>query len=176
MIDCTNAEIRDLLPDFLHNALSESDKRRVREHLSGCTACSEELALLQSFHRGSAAAVVNVATVAAAIPRYRRQRFIAMTPLARIAAVVAVVAVGATSYGIISQSRLSIPVYSPESTVAELPDSLRPTSDRPLAGAALDVESLDDETLRELVAEISKMESSISTEPRRLVGSIGSDD
>lgn len=69
MMDCPNAEIRDLLPDFVHRALSDGDAARVTAHLGSCAACRDELALL----RTSAAVlrvrpVVDVAAIVRALP------------------------------------------------------------------------------------------------------------
>lgn len=48
MTDCSNAEIRDLLPDYVHDQLSVTDLARVEQHLVSCADCAEELALLQT--------------------------------------------------------------------------------------------------------------------------------
>lgn len=48
MTDCSNAEIRDLLPDYVHDQLSVTDLARVEQHVASCADCAEELALLQT--------------------------------------------------------------------------------------------------------------------------------
>jgi putative zinc finger protein len=51
MADCSNVEIRELLPERAGGALSVADVARVDAHLGGCTLCSAELALIQSARR-----------------------------------------------------------------------------------------------------------------------------
>lgn len=51
MADCSNVEIRELLPERAGGALSVADAARVDAHLSGCALCSSELALIQSARR-----------------------------------------------------------------------------------------------------------------------------
>ncbi|OYV74079.1 MAG: hypothetical protein B7Z72_01020 [Gemmatimonadetes bacterium 21-71-4] len=48
MTDCPNAEVRDLLPDLLHDRLDEATRMRVEAHLRACEECRGELALLRS--------------------------------------------------------------------------------------------------------------------------------
>ena len=52
MSDCPNAEIRDLLPDLLHDRLDAPTRARVLAHVDGCADCRSELELLRSL-RGS---------------------------------------------------------------------------------------------------------------------------
>ncbi len=56
MSDCPNAEIRDLLPELLHERLDAPTRARVLAHVSGCADCRSELELLRSmrgaFDRG----------------------------------------------------------------------------------------------------------------------------
>jgi hypothetical protein len=70
MTDCPNAEIRDLLPDYVHDRLSVTDLARVEQHLVSCAECTEELALLQAvFNLRPAVAPVNVAAIVASLPK-----------------------------------------------------------------------------------------------------------
>src|SRR5215470_17897739 len=52
MSDCSNADIRDLLPDLLHDRLDARTRARVVAHVDGCADCRSELELLRSL-RGS---------------------------------------------------------------------------------------------------------------------------
>lgn len=73
MSDCPNGELRDLLPELLHDRLPPAERQRAEAHLRVCAECREELALLRSL-RGTLArrAAVDAAAIAAAIPAYRR--------------------------------------------------------------------------------------------------------
>lgn len=48
MIDCTRGEIRDLLPDLVHDHLDVAARAEVAAHVAGCEACSAELRLLRT--------------------------------------------------------------------------------------------------------------------------------
>jgi anti-sigma factor RsiW len=101
MSDCTNIEVRELLPDYLHGRLGGTERERVEAHLAGCAECSGELALLRSVRQAYAhAPAMDVAAIARALPRPRR---VAARPplgrpmLLRIAAVVSFIALGGIS-------------------------------------------------------------------------------
>ena len=47
MNDCQNAEMRDQLPDLLHDRLDAAARAMLTAHVASCTDCREELALLR---------------------------------------------------------------------------------------------------------------------------------
>ncbi len=47
MTECENAEIRDVLPDFVAETLSAADMSRISAHLTACRACVDEVALIR---------------------------------------------------------------------------------------------------------------------------------
>jgi anti-sigma factor RsiW len=47
MNDCTNAEMRDQLPDLLHERLDASTRAAVMAHVGDCVDCRDELQLLR---------------------------------------------------------------------------------------------------------------------------------
>lgn len=51
MADCSNVEIRELLPERAGGALSAGDLARVDAHLSSCELCASELVLIQAARR-----------------------------------------------------------------------------------------------------------------------------
>lgn len=51
MADCSNVEIRELLPERAGSALSVADTARVEAHLAACDLCTSELALIHSARR-----------------------------------------------------------------------------------------------------------------------------
>ncbi|MFL5575008.1 MAG: zf-HC2 domain-containing protein, partial [Gemmatimonadaceae bacterium] len=70
MIDCPNADVRDLLPAYAHGALGAADRARVESHVAGCADCAAELSLIRAAQRALAPApAVNVARIVAALPR-----------------------------------------------------------------------------------------------------------
>lgn len=48
MNDCQNAEIRDQLPDLLHDRLDASRRAEVLAHVASCEDCRDEFALLRA--------------------------------------------------------------------------------------------------------------------------------
>ena len=52
MIDCPNAEIRDRLPDLVHERLDSATRALVLAHVGSCEACREELVLLRTLRDG----------------------------------------------------------------------------------------------------------------------------
>jgi len=51
MADCSNVEIRELLPERAGGALSAADLARVDAHLASCGLCTSELALINAARR-----------------------------------------------------------------------------------------------------------------------------
>ncbi len=100
MTDCPNGEIRDLLPDLLHQRLAPAERERVQAHVDACADCRAELALLgglrAAMHRAPA---VDVGAIVAAIPAYRAPAKRSWGGW-RIAAAVTMIAVGGTSVAV----------------------------------------------------------------------------
>ncbi len=68
MVDCTRDDIRDLLPDLVHDQLGPAERARVEQHLVACAECAAELKLLRSL-RASAFATpeLDIDRIAAAV-------------------------------------------------------------------------------------------------------------
>jgi anti-sigma factor RsiW len=104
MTDCPSDEIRDQLPDFVHDQLNASERATVAAHLAHCAACTTEVALLRAL-RGTlrSGPTVDVARIVAAllppsrVARAGRWRF-----EWRTAAAIAALMVGASSAVILS--------------------------------------------------------------------------
>lgn len=116
MNDCINAEIRDLLPDLVHDRLSAADQTSVLAHVGGCADCRDELQLLRDakalFARGVPR--VDVAYVVGAQPKARAPRLTTdrITPTRahrwndwRIAAAVTLLIAGGGSYALLGTHR-----------------------------------------------------------------------
>ena len=68
MADCSNVEIRELLPERAGSALSAADIARVDAHLAGCGLCTSELALIHAARRSlRVAPAINVARISASV-------------------------------------------------------------------------------------------------------------
>jgi hypothetical protein len=110
MNDCPNADIRDQLPDLLHDRLDASARAAVMAHVDACVDCRAELELLRSIHGMlvSRTPRVDVHAVVRALPT-RLAQPIRVAPRRRvwtdwrIAAAVTVLAAGGGSFAVIRQ-------------------------------------------------------------------------
>ena len=119
MTDCPNGDVRDMLPDYLHDRLESSARTSVERHLAGCVACRDELALLRDL-RGTLrrAPRIDVAAVAAAIPPYRAPLRRGWTTGWRAAAAIVAIAIGGTSIALLGRTHrptqvAQLPVAAP---------------------------------------------------------------
>lgn len=96
MTDCTNADIRDQLPDLLHSRLDDAARARVEAHVRTCADCGQEVALLQALRGAAPAPRVDVDRIAAALPAPRRARRWSAS-VWQIAAAVVFLAVGSST-------------------------------------------------------------------------------
>jgi anti-sigma factor RsiW len=106
MIDCPNGEIRDRLPDFVHDQLDPPARAEVSAHVATCAPCAAEVTLLRELRaRLRAAPPVDVGQIVAALPRPTASRATATAAAGgrrqrfdwRIAAALAALAVGGGS-------------------------------------------------------------------------------
>jgi predicted anti-sigma-YlaC factor YlaD len=109
MTDCPNAEIRDLLPELMHDRLDALARVRVEAHLATCTDCRDELALLRAARAAlSVARPVDVAGIVRALPTAvvasRTTTRVAAWRRWRAAAVIAVLATGGVTLATIERS------------------------------------------------------------------------
>ena len=173
MTDCPNGDVRDLLPDLLHDRLSPEVRREVEAHVHGCDDCRAELALLGAMRSTlRRAPAVVVAAIAAAIPPYR-------APVRRTwsgwqAAAAVLLLAGGTSVAVL-QSRDAAPVVGdtavavggrtadsslPATTVAQIDASVP----RELAVGSSAVSELDDSELATLLADLQTLDAVPSTD------------
>jgi hypothetical protein len=105
MSDCPNADIRDLLPDLLHDRLDAGTRARVVAHIDDCADCRSELELLRfarsSLDRDTPRVEVNrivaaLPTPSSVRPLQRRRGWRVLNDW-RIAAAVTFIVAGGTS-------------------------------------------------------------------------------
>ena len=155
MTDCPNGDVRDLLPDLLHDRLSPAVRREVEAHVSGCDDCRAELALLGAMRSTlRRAPQVDVAAIAAAIPPYRAPARRAWAGW-RAAAAVLLVA-GGTSVAVLRSADSGRPVATAEQVVQSGP--------RELALGTSAASDLDDDELATLLADLQTLDAVPSTD------------
>ena len=140
MNDCSNAEIRDQLPDLLHDRLAVSVRDVVVAHVADCVDCREELELLRGVHVMLVTQTprVNVSQIVAALPKPAAVRSTPVQAPARrmmrmdwrIAAAVTFLAVGGSSVALLNRaptvdrafadSGLAVPATATPAAVADV--------------------------------------------------------
>jgi anti-sigma factor RsiW len=81
MNDCPRGDIRDLLPDLVHEQLDSGMRTQVRSHIERCADCAAEVQLLRTARSALRRPVpVNVERVASAVPVAPRRLQRARTP------------------------------------------------------------------------------------------------
>lgn len=110
MNDCQNAEIRDQLPDLLHDRLTATHRAVVLAHVDSCAECREELELLRAaramFQTQTPPVDVNWVVNALPIARPRVVRAERRRPLWtdwRVAAAVTLLVAGGGSLAVLRQ-------------------------------------------------------------------------
>lgn len=185
MTNCTNATMKDLLPDLLHDRLTAAVSAEVRAHVDGCDDCRAELALLVQVHAVAVAPRVDVSRIAAALPRYRAVpawRRSIQSPQFRMAAALVILA-GGIAVGM-NAARNRPPTTVPGTArVAVTPTPPQPTA---VAGTSTSVErvsasapaelamgealhDLTDSELRALLDELGSLEAVTPSETEVVV-------
>jgi anti-sigma factor RsiW len=145
MSDCPNVEMRELLPEYLHDALDASTGERVRAHLASCEECAAELDAMRAVRSVfSRTPSIDASKIVAALPRTRLHSTARLSrgssfPTWRIAAALAIVSVGGMTLAVARKAYTPQPIDSVVSVTtvapADSPASSLPT-DRAVAPGA----------------------------------------
>jgi anti-sigma factor RsiW len=164
MTDCPNIEIRDQLPDFVHDQLSAAAHAAVARHVATCPVCAAEVKLLRELRRElRAAPSVDVERIVAALPAPSRVAPIRQPGRGgwrrldwRIAAAVVALIVGGGS-AVVVTSRARAPEVGATRVVEDVP--ARPQVQE-VAAADLSIDAdLGDASLVELEALLDELEA-----------------
>src|SRR5262245_26331881 len=193
MNDCVNAEMRDRLPELLHDRLPANVQAELVAHLAACADCREELELLRALRATLAATTprVDVASIVSALPQARSQT---LRPKARrtwadwrIAAAITVLAVGGSSVALINrtshvaQVRIdavspiadSTPTTTPERTASSKSDTNPDSEASGGLGMSGHLDDLNDAQVEALINEIENMKAVPITEPEPVSMKVG---
>ena len=180
MIDCPDGDLRDLLPDLLHDRLPASERESVLAHVRACAACEAELALLdrlrESLHGvppmdvAAIVAAIGPAGVRSGTSRRLRSRWLAVAAAALIVA-------GGTTLAVVQRggetasspvATVTAPVLQPVPPVdtGSARVTARPSANitRELAVGSGTVGELTDGELASLLGEIERMDAVPSLE------------
>lgn len=172
MNDCTNAEMRDQLPDLLHMRLDESARATVVAHVNDCIDCRDELQLLRDVQSMMTQRTprVDVNYVIGALPKapvrapLRVERRRPVWADWRVAAAVTLLVAGGGSFALMNTDRTQ-PAAAVAETVAVAPVVEGPTDNR--------LDGLSDEQLNSLLEDIGDMKAVPSTEADPVTIQIG---
>ena len=160
MIECSNVEMRDRLPDLANETLEPAVRALVVIHLTECAACTAEIEIIRTTRLilVKTTPKVNVAGVVSALPQYGVTS-ITTAPSARrgwanswrIAAAVTFLVAGIGSYAVLrddspvpSMDSTQIMAAAADSTVGlALTGALADMSDAELSALATDIESIE---------------------------------
>ena len=158
MRDCSNADMRDRLPDLLHGQLSAAQEAAVRAHVDACAECRAELAVLTLARSAAVAPRPDVSRIAGAIPAYRRPSALARlagSPALRAATVVLLLGGAA----VVATGRTAGP--RPQDTVA--------VAAAPEIGIGDTFQDLSDSDLKALADELESLPAMLLEEPAEVV-------
>lgn len=185
MNDCSNAEMRDQLPDLLHDRLSAGARAELTAHLAECVDCREELELLRDLQAALAvrAPRIDTAWVANALPKPPAQVPARVAPRRtwadwRIAAAVTLLVAGGSSVVLVNRNSNPssgtptvnvVPVRSaqaladtPRAETGAVTASVASAEGLGMGGHLVD---LDDDQLQELIDEIGQLKAVPNVEP-----------
>ena len=188
MTDCPNGDVRDLLPDLLHDRLAPAVRREVEAHVRDCADCRNELALLRSMRSTlRRAPAVDVAAIASAIPAYRTATRRTWGGW-RAAAAIVILAAGGTSVVVLQRDATSAPgsaaiavggsASRTEPVRGTTRDSAVPTAAAPapreLAVASSSIGDLDDAELSALLKDLGTVEvlPPVDVEPAAVISPV----
>lgn len=176
MSDCSDVEVRDVLPDLVHGTLDASVREHVEGHLAECPECAEEVALLRSalgVMRGTPIGLLDTATIVRALPRPRPAALGRRSSLRlQLAAAVTVISLGGLSLAV-ARDRLgsAAPVVAFDSARAS---GTGGAANNAGSGASLStggaIAELEDNELRALLAELDALEAAPVGEPESIPG------
>ena len=192
MRDCTNAEMRDLLPDLLHERLESSARSVVVAHVDACDDCRDELQLLRDIEGMLAARAprIDLAAVLKRLPP-PPTKLVRVAPSRphlwsdwRVAAAVTLLVAGGGSYALVRSTATDAPVVakvaskndvppveSPETTVAVAERHAQQgtpavaAAEESSAGGDNRLVDLSEDQLQSLLNDINGFHAVPSTEP-----------
>ncbi len=68
MRDCEDGAMRDLLPDYVNDTLSDAEHAKVEAHLRTCADCVAEIEVIEAAGRAYAVPTIDVDHIMKAIP------------------------------------------------------------------------------------------------------------
>ncbi len=151
MGDCSNAVMRDQLPDLVHGRLSAVERQALEAHLATCAECRAELALVRQVAGAFTVPPVDASRIVARLAPHRPSLLARATRSWALRAAAAVVLVAG------SATVLRDRAFGPDTLVA--------TASVPPEVSVGPLSDISDDDLQALVDELNRIEAVPSTEP-----------
>lgn len=160
MIECSNVEMRDRLPDLANDTLEPAVRELVMVHLAACAECTAEIEILRTTRLMllKTTPKVNVAGIVSALPRYGVTSINAAPSAPRrtwasswhLAAAMTFIAAGIGSYAVlrpdspVRPDSLNVRLASPDTSAGmALTGALADLSDAELSALADDIDNIE---------------------------------
>ncbi|HEX7121788.1 MAG TPA: zf-HC2 domain-containing protein [Gemmatimonadaceae bacterium] len=168
MSDCTNVEIRELLPEYLHGRLDASARSRVEAHLRSCTECAGEATLLRSVREAYALTpAIDTAAIVRKLPPpvAVRPRSAPRLTWLRVAAVVSFVSVGGLSLVALRDFFAGDQLRPRDSVSLVRGETPSTAGELPVISFGVGVSDLGTDDLEALLAAVESMEAAPPPDP-----------
>ncbi len=184
MTDCSNAEIRDVLPDYVAELLVHDEKARVQAHISLCADCESEVTLLRVARAVRPQAIhIDVARIVSALASASLQRL--STPpsmhkksrppkfarsMWRAAAAIGLLVVGGWSLMIVRNGGVAT-LGTPRSDTARMAEvaeqlpSVPVATSRQAAVSVGDLSAYSDAELQRMLSRLEQWDGATAAEP-----------
>lgn len=194
MGECSNAAMRDLLPDLLHDRLPAAVRAELRGHVDACADCRLELELLRRVRAATVAPRVDASRIAAALPPYRaraRWRRWMESPQLRVAAAVILLVGGVAVFTFVGREPQADRTAAQTPTAGTVPVAVAPGVAPVIVGATAamtrsasssapaelavgeTLNDLSDADLRALLEELGQLEAVTPAETEVVLPSLG---
>ena len=186
MSDCSNVEMRELLPEYLHQVLDARARARVEAHLASCEDCTVELETMRAVRMAlSRTPPIDTRSIVAALPRpaARVARSARHFPMWRVAAALTMVSVGGLSLVLARKAYTPEPMTAKAVAVAPTPPAAgtaatpnvspsgaaattaAPASAEPALSFGGGVDDLENADIEALIAAVDGLDVALAVEP-----------
>jgi hypothetical protein len=184
--DCGNAEMRDRLPDLLHDRLPVALRAELHAHLNRCGDCRAELALLERVRAAAVVVPVDATRIVAALPAYRAPSIwlrASRSTVMRIAAVIVLVIGGSMLVSDDAPQTAEEPRVTPVAPVATAPVApptqgatsrvaVRSSPQQPELAVGETFDDLTDSELQALLKAMESLEARTSSETEVVIPAV----
>ncbi len=185
MTDCSNAEIRDVLPDYVAELLTHDEMSRVQAHVRDCVDCASEVALLRVARAVRPQAIhIDVARIVSALPSTSSSQRLSAPPsmreksrtpifarsMWRAAAAIGLLVVGGWSLLMVRNGGVAMmgTAHSDTARMAEVAEQLPSVpvaSSRQIAVSVGDLSAYSDAELKRMLSRLEQWDGATAAEP-----------